>query len=459
MKNRNTNLQRVQKLRTIHKMVIRIIWILFGVGIGFSFKSFKQDVFKNEVVATKEKTNNAHEVCRDCALFHYSSEYNNGKSKTCKWKKKKKQRFCSSKDIGPYLVVAPLWYGLHNNWLHIMSAMFFAQVWGKSGGTVAITGISASRTNFSRETRDKYYPAHTTEFFDIDHTIEYMRKRFNVNVCMVKEDLTLETGSPIQTLNEINRFGSRTGETIELGLQIIDEEGIHADEILKMIPKSGELTLYSSWQWGWGGKYRKSPPDLKDIQDLHLTEKRESALALCYSSRIRRLSLSSRNYLRKRFQHKNIVGLHLRLEGDVHLEGISNEDISRFLKPYESKIETYRLWSPYNISFYVAHGSLEAHVEEHLMRWFHERNFDFIRKEDTLRGRQLKILKGMTPDTRAGVDAETLVHLDHFIGYGGSTLSVVVLERRRYFGRSATMADSYHDPPIFVPKNSPLWKL
>lgn len=448
---------RKQKSQVLLKIFLLAFLILFGYNILIFTHPSSQKGKKNETASKNNGNWHTHTVCEDCALFHHSSDYVNKRNKKCKWTKSKNQRFCSSKDVGPYLVVAPLWYGLHNNWLHIMSAMFFAQAWGKSGGTVAITGISASRKNFSRETRDKYFPVHTNDLFDIDHTIEYMRNRFNVNICMVKEDMMLETGTPDQALKEIKRFGSKTGETVELGFDIIEEEGIHADEILRMIPESGELTLYSNWQWGWGGKYRKSPPDLQDIQDLHITQKRESALAMCYSANIRELSSRSRSFLRKTFRYKNIVGLHIRLEGDAHREVLSYKNISEFLEPYENQIEKYKLWSPYNVYFYVAHGSLENHVEKSLIRWFHDRNYDFIRKEDTFRGKHLRRLRKMTPDAQAGVDAETLVHLDHFIGYGGSTLSHVVMERRRYFGRSATMSADYDSPPIFVPKKSALW--
>lgn len=461
MKNFKPALFQYTRVQSFAKLTFVLFFIYFGSkSIYFNFlrsDNIKKDVKRNDYKKTHFARGGERARCQDCPLFHYSPEYMRTKPTKCAWKKKKTERFCSEKDKGPYLVIGPFWYGLHNNWLQIMSAFFFGQAWNKTGGTIVITGIAASRRNFSRELRDKYYPIRTTDLFDIDHSIEYMRKKFGVNVCLAKESVKSGGASLDQVFKGINRFGSKKGKKVEVNKEFFDKEGSHSKDILNFIPSSGEVTLYNKWQWGWGGKYRASSPDLTDIHDFHLTEKRESALALCYSREIREISWRSRKTLRKQFPYKKIVGLHVRLEGDMHMEGLSYKDVSKFLEPYETQIEKYKSWSPYNVTFYVAHGSLEGHVKDFMIEWFEKRHYNYVTKESTLKGRELARLKRMTPDAQAGVDAETLVHLDHFIGYGGSTMSVVVLERRRYFGKSATMGGGYGDAPIFVPGKSAFW--
>lgn len=408
---------------------------------------------------TTSNFKSTNQICEFCALFSKSSA-NNHITENCEWETPLSDTFCSKKDKGPYAVINPLWGGLHNVWLAAFTGLFFSQVWNETGGTVVLSGNVASRKSFSKEQYAKFIPLEISEVFDTMHIRSYMRETFGVNLCIAKHDNNADpsdfpTGKA--TYDALKLFsGLNESDFVTFNSTVHNTPGSNASEILKMIPKRNNFALLNIHSWTT--HFRYSPPGLGDYNDFHITEMRKSALAMCYSKPVRAFSAKLLSKMYEVANKNKIIGLHLRLEGDWTHDSWSKELSLSVLKEYEEEILSYKIWMGRNVSIYLAHGSLSPDMEMTVSEWISKLNVQVFRKETMLSGRKERHdLEKMTAEVQAAVDAETLVHLDHFIGYCASSMSYVIKERRRYLGKTNYIIEPSFQPgydfwyPIFVP--------
>lgn len=442
---------------------------IFTTFILFSFKlkkaspvtilktKFIGSLIEGENIRLGEKLN----FCESCTLFNKTSDHIITED-SCSWESLPQERFCSENDKGPYAVITPLWSGIHNNWLTIFSGLYFAQVWKETGGTVVLSGNAATRKSFSKEEFLKYQPIEISELFDTIHIRTYMKKVFGVNLCIAKyeEDKELaDFSSGKATYDEITRFsGLNSSQIIQFNSSILLTPESNASEILNSIPKHSNFILNNNIPWNT--KFRYSSPNLEDYHDFHITEMRNAALAICYSKLVRQISVKLLSEIYKLAERNMVVGLHLRIEGDMTLEKWSEERLISVLKEYEDEIMSYKAWTSRDISIYIAHGSLSTNIKNIVDKWVSSLSLQVFRKETLFNGKNgATDIKHFTPEVQAAVDAETLTHLDHFIGYSVSSMSYVVKERRRYHGKTNYIVEPSFQPafefwyPIFVPKN------
>lgn len=405
-------------------------------------------------------TNNLN-YCEFCALFTKKS-HQSFKRESCSWESPVSHTFCSEKEKGPFAVISPQWSGLHNNWLSIFSGLYFSQVWNETGGTVVLSGSTATRKSFSKEQYAKFQPIDISDIYDTLHIQAYMKTTFGVNLCVAKHNKSKDisdftTGKAVH--EEVKRFsGLNDSHFISFNTSIHNIPGSNASEILKMVPDHPKFVLYNIWPWT--NQYRYTSPSLENYNDFHITEMRNAALSICFSKSIRQMSVRILSKIYK-FANKNkIIGLHLRLEGDWTQESWSEELSMGVLKEYEEEIISYKTWAPRNVSVYIAHGSLSSSMQKIVNKWLSNLDVQVFRKESLIQEENgTNDLKKMTAEVQAAVDAETLVHLDHFIGYCASSMSYVVKERRKYLGKTNYIVEPSFQPgfdfwyPIFVPEN------
>lgn len=423
---------------------------------------FNEDKIEGEIPPVNDKFNS----CEFCSLFTQSSD-SRVIGDNCVWETSLSDTFCSKNDKGPYAVINPLWGGLHNVWLAIFSGLYFSQAWNETGSTIVLSGNVATRKAFSKEQYAKFYPLEISDVFDTMHIQAYMKKRFGVNLCIAKHDKNRDPSdfpSGIATYDELKRFsGLNESHFISFNSSIHDIPGSNASEILKMVPKHSNVVLYSIHSWTT--HFRYSPPSLDNYDDFHIKEMRNAALALCYSKPVRDLSAILLSEMYRYLEAEKIIGLHLRLEGDWTHDSWSEEQSMGVLKEYEQEILSYKTWTGRNVSIYIAHGSLSPDMEIIVNKWVSNLNLQVFQKESII-GKMLgrRDLQEMTPEVQAAVDAETLVHLDHFIGYCASSMSYVIQERRKYLGNTNYIVEPSFQPgydfwyPIFVPKNHKYFK-
>ena len=189
--------------------------------------------------------------------------------------------------------------------------------------------------------------------------------------------------------------------------------------------------------WGIFGAFVAR--NVTDYYDKRLSGTRQSALSIAYAPSIR--AVANHIILKLQKMKRAVVGLHLRFEDDWPHDGLDTL-LDKRLNQYGAKIDLILKVCncQSNVILYIASGPISLKYANRVNQWLDQKGIDRYNKSDFVTN---ELLYSVPYEGQAGVDAEVLFTLDHFIGNPYSTLSWVVAEKRLYMGRPSMYFRDY----------------
>ncbi|GAB5356357.1 hypothetical protein AAMO2058_000283600 [Amorphochlora amoebiformis] len=405
-------------------------------------------------------------VCGTCPLGYLQGGIKFDEPKTddakclCGWDQSEKDLTCSQdKHNGPFLISAPVYLGLCNQWLDILGGVYFAeQSWKYTNGTLILPGVAGSRADSNLT---QFHQVNFGLLFDTAHIIRSMQ-RDGVKACLPSQtpNPTLEPdaqgplnyvfnspqGHPLIELIDIMKdvnWNVQDPRNDAYGLGNLLPEG----KTGSILMKTGLNPLDPSHCW------RCLTNNSAGYYHPKRVATRRAANAMCFAKPIRRAAFHILSCLRKK--NKPIIGLHARLEDDwvdflTHNMSLKQQFYDERLQYYKKsldKISSDLLPSEGGL-IYIASGLQNRSVFEKTFESLATgRGYTLENKYTACTGRVGEVMSAKLAsvewEERAAVDAEVIVHTDHFIGEKGSSFSYIIAERRKALARPNANDDHY----------------